>query len=205
MNYKVVFTIFVLLLITACGGSGGTSSSSTPTGLTVTQVTSNSASISWAPASDNSGYYSLYKIYRNGVQIGSTSGTTVFTDTNLQPAISYTYSVAGTSTQGVDSEKSTPITATTLALSLLINKLDECLVADSSGNILIWYLSPKLVLIAHYIDPSTLQDLPADKEISLYVINMNDGSVLRHVTTTVMNLFSNLNVGEGAYLSGEIL
>src|SRR6185312_3988442 len=74
------------------GGGGDTTAPSTPTNLKVTGTTSSSASLSWSPSTDNVGV-SGYRVYRNGTQVGTASGTT-FTDTGLSASTNYTYTVA---------------------------------------------------------------------------------------------------------------
>lgn len=94
-------------------GGGDTSPPSVPSNLTVTGTTSSSASLSWSPSTDNVGVAG-YRVYRNGVQVGTTAGTT-FTDTGLSPTTQYTYTVAAYDAAGNVSAQSAGVTATTLA------------------------------------------------------------------------------------------
>lgn len=97
---------------TAGGSTGGdTTPPSTPTNLAVTGVTSSSASLSWSPSTDNVGV-SGYRVYRNGTQVGTASGTT-FTDTGLSASTNYTYTVAAYDAAGNVSAQSSGVTATT--------------------------------------------------------------------------------------------
>jgi chitodextrinase len=95
------------------GGTGGgdTTPPSTPANLAVTGVTSSSASLSWSPSTDNVGVAG-YRVYRNGVQVGTASGTT-FTDTGLSASTQYTYTVAAYDAAGNVSARSAGVTATT--------------------------------------------------------------------------------------------
>jgi len=66
---------------------------STPTGLTVTAVSASEIDLSWTASS-----YPLtivgptYAIFRNGVQVATTTATT-YQDLGLQPSTTYTYSI----------------------------------------------------------------------------------------------------------------
>ena len=97
------------------GGSGGgdTTPPSTPANLSVTGVTSSSASLSWSPSTDNVGVAG-YRVYRNGTQVGTTAGTS-FTDTGLSPSTRYMYTVAAYDAAGNVSSQSSGATATTAA------------------------------------------------------------------------------------------
>ena len=98
--------------VTATTGSGGdTSPPSVPSNLAVTGTTASSASLSWSPSTDNVGVAG-YRVYRNGVQVGTTSGTT-FTDTGLSASTRYTYTVAAYDAAGNVSAQSAGVTATT--------------------------------------------------------------------------------------------
>jgi chitodextrinase len=96
---------------TANGGGGDTTPPSTPANLAVTGVTSSSAALSWSPSTDNVGVAG-YRVYRNGVQVGTTTGTT-FTDTGLAASTQYTYTVAAYDSAGNVSAQSGGVTATT--------------------------------------------------------------------------------------------
>jgi chitodextrinase len=84
-----------------------------PTGLTVTNVTSTTASLSWAASTDNVGV-SSYKVYRNGSLVTAV-GTTSFNDTGLAPGTTYTYTVSAYDAMNNESAQSAPVGATTTA------------------------------------------------------------------------------------------
>lgn len=87
---------------------------SQPQDLTVTGTTADSASLSWTAVTVDGGI-SEYRIYRDGVQVG-TSTTTTYTDDGLTASTSYEYQVTAVATNGgTESEKSTAVTATTTA------------------------------------------------------------------------------------------
>src|ERR1041385_1464182 len=86
---------------------------SVPTGLTANAVSSSQINLSWTASSDNVGV-SGYRVYRDGVQIATTSAT-FFTNTGLSPSTTYTYTVAAFDAAGNLSAQSSPASATTPA------------------------------------------------------------------------------------------
>ncbi|MEV4177505.1 DUF4832 domain-containing protein [Nonomuraea sp. NPDC049709] len=96
-------------------GSGGGQDTTAPTaltGLTSPSRTANSVTLSWTAATDNVGVAG-YRIYRGTTQAG-TSATTSFTETGLNPATSYTYTVRAYDAAGNTSAASAPVTVVTL-------------------------------------------------------------------------------------------
>ncbi len=68
-----------------------TSNPTAPTGLTATAVSTSQVALSW----NSSGAVYGYEIYRNGVDIGHTTGSgTTYTDTGLSANTTYTYNVS---------------------------------------------------------------------------------------------------------------
>jgi cellulose 1,4-beta-cellobiosidase len=96
---------------TQAGTGGDTTAPSVPSSLAVTGTTASSASLSWAPSTDNVGVAG-YRVYRGGVQVGTAAGPT-FTDTGLTAATQYSYTVAAYDAAGNVSARSAPVTATT--------------------------------------------------------------------------------------------
>jgi chitodextrinase len=90
---------------------------SVPTGLTVTATTLSSISLSWSPSREPSEYaggsLAGYRIYRNGVEIATTKGTS-FTDTDLIEYTPYLYTVAAYDDQGTVSGQSINVGGTPL-------------------------------------------------------------------------------------------
>lgn len=94
------------------GGPGGdTQAPSVPTGPRVTGTTSSSASLAWTASTDNVGV-TAYDVYRDGVQVGATSGTTL-TDSGLSAATTYGYRVRARDAAGNASAQSAAVSATT--------------------------------------------------------------------------------------------
>ncbi len=90
----------------------GSGQPATPTGLTVTGVTSSSVSLSWTASSGATGY----TVYRNGTSVGTTGGpnATMYTDQTVAPSTTYTYTVDAFS-GSTHSAQSQPVQATTSA------------------------------------------------------------------------------------------
>src|SRR5690606_343254 len=85
-----------------------------PTGLTATDVTANSVSLSWNPSSGATQYQVQRAVGASGgsfTQIGTT-GTTSFTDNNVSPDTTYRYRVTASNAAGT-SDPSSTITVTT--------------------------------------------------------------------------------------------
>jgi glucosylceramidase len=95
------------------GGGGDTTPPTAPGGLAASATSSTSTNLGWSAASDNVGVVG-YNIYRNAVQIG-TSTTTSFTSTGLSPATTYAYSVSAKDAAGNVSAASPGLSVTTLA------------------------------------------------------------------------------------------
>ena len=88
---------------------------SIPSGLHAAAISSSEIDLSWNASSPGStGSVAGYKICRNGVQIGTTVGTT-YPDTGLSASTAYSYTVAAFDGTGVTSAKSPAVQATTNA------------------------------------------------------------------------------------------
>ncbi|WP_139826428.1 extracellular catalytic domain type 2 short-chain-length polyhydroxyalkanoate depolymerase [Derxia lacustris] len=91
------------------GGGGGTGVPAVPTGLAATGSTSTSITLAWGASGGATGY----QVWRNGTQVGTTTGTG-YTDGGLAPATSYSYAVAAVNANGA-SAQSAPVAASTQA------------------------------------------------------------------------------------------
>ncbi|MFJ6574259.1 glycoside hydrolase family 6 protein [Streptomyces sp. NPDC091292] len=97
------------------GGPGGdTQAPTVPTGLTVTGTSRSSVSLSWTASTDNTAV-SGYDVFRNGVQVGSTTTSTSFTDNGLEASTAYSYRVRARDAAGNTSALSSAVTGTTTA------------------------------------------------------------------------------------------
>ncbi|WP_308636436.1 fibronectin type III domain-containing protein [Paenibacillus silvisoli] len=79
---------------TGSGGGGDTQAPTAPTGVSVASVTDTTAALTWTASTDNVGVTG-YKVYRNGTEVGSPTGTS-YTDSGLTANTSYTYTVKAT-------------------------------------------------------------------------------------------------------------
>ena len=89
---------------------------SVPQNLVVSGVTTSSVTLAWSASTDPNYASSTlsYRIYRNGAQVGTTTGGTIsYTDTGLIPATSYTYTVSASDPAGNVSAQSQVLSATT--------------------------------------------------------------------------------------------
>ncbi len=102
----------------------------TPTNLRSTGATSSSISLAWNASTDNIGVAG-YRVYRNGTQVGTATGTT-YTDTGLANNTTYTYQVDAYDGKPNYSPKSASISATTVAVVF----------QDGFANLNEWVLDP---------------------------------------------------------------
>lgn len=82
---------------------------SVPTALTTTNVSDNQIDLAWNASIDNIGV-SEYRIYRNGLILGRSTGTS-YSDHNLKPGTSYIYTITATDLNGNESEQSYSVPA----------------------------------------------------------------------------------------------
>ncbi|XEC93009.1 CBM35 domain-containing protein [Paenibacillus tarimensis] len=104
---------------TAIGYSGGnvdylasyTEAPTAPANLSATAVSSSQIDLTWDASTDNGGVAG-YKVYRDGVEVGS-STTTSYSDTGLAASTDYNYTVKAYDAEGNLSKASITATATT--------------------------------------------------------------------------------------------
>jgi hypothetical protein len=89
-----------------------TSLPTAPINLGSSKVSTTEIILTWTLASSPDGRVNSYKVYRDGVPVGTSSETT-FTDTDLMEGVSYTYEVSAVNSNGVEGPKSAPITSST--------------------------------------------------------------------------------------------
>jgi chitodextrinase len=88
-----------------------TSAPTVPAGLNATTSGSTQINLSWTGSADNIGVTG-YKVYRNGVLVGSPAGTG-YSDNGLSASTTYSYSVAACNAAGNCSAQSAAVSATT--------------------------------------------------------------------------------------------
>lgn len=96
--------------------SGDTQAPTVPTNLSAATVTSSQINLSWTASTDNVGVTG-YKIYRGGIQIG-TSAANSYSNTGLSPSTTYIFTVSAYDASNNNSAQSSPVTATTPAVTL---------------------------------------------------------------------------------------
>lgn len=91
--------------------SRDTSAPSTPGGFSATAASTSAINLAWTAATDNVGVKG-YKIYRDGTQIASVTGTS-FANTGLSSGKTYSYTVAAYDAAGNTSKQTTSASVTT--------------------------------------------------------------------------------------------
>ena len=114
-----------------------TQAPATPGGLAVTANGATKVELTWTASSDNTGV-SGYSIYRDGSLLANAPTTSLsYTDASVQPASSYTYSVAAFDPAGNHSSASTTVQVTTPQVSsnlVFTAAADAYVNAGSPGN-----------------------------------------------------------------------
>lgn len=113
-NYKILITAGKLSDTSDANFSivtPDTMAPSTPTGLSVTMISSSQINFVWNPSTDNVGVVG-YRVYRNNSQIATTN-TPSYADNGLAANTAYVYAVAATDAAGNVSALSSSISATT--------------------------------------------------------------------------------------------
>ena len=107
-------------------------SPSAPGDLSATAVTDTTVSLSWTAASDNVAVTG-YRIYRDGILL-FTSSAQLFSDSGLQPATSYMYSVTALDASGNES-LSSEISVTTSTAPVVVPPT-----TSGGGSVSVWLL-----------------------------------------------------------------
>jgi len=89
-----------------------TSPPSAPPGVDAQAVTARQIDLSWGDATDAESGIDLYRVYRDGSPVTSTTGT-AFSDSGVQPATTYVYQVSAVNGQGLEGPRSAPAQSTT--------------------------------------------------------------------------------------------
>ncbi|WP_234859529.1 reprolysin-like metallopeptidase [Aquimarina aquimarini] len=95
------------------GGGGDTQAPTVPSGLTASNITATTASLSWNASTDNVGVTG-YNIYQANTVIGTVSNTS-YQVTGLSPNTTYSFSVKAKDAAGNESGASAPVSVTTLS------------------------------------------------------------------------------------------
>jgi chitodextrinase len=84
-----------------------------PTDLIATATGTDRIDLSWTAAEDPESGIASYRVFRDGLEVGTTSETT-YQDTGLTPATTYEYRVSAENGEGLQGGLSAPASATTL-------------------------------------------------------------------------------------------
>ncbi|WP_232422308.1 fibronectin type III domain-containing protein [Methylosarcina fibrata] len=93
------------------GGSGDTTAPTVPTNLNATATSSSAINLTWTASEDAVGVTG-YKIFRNGSEITTVTGTS-FSNTGLTASTTYSYTVSAMDAAGNESDQSQSASATT--------------------------------------------------------------------------------------------
>lgn len=97
--------------VSESGAIADTTAPSIPANLSATTVSTSQINLSWSASTDNTAVTG-YRIYRDGTQLTTTTGTS-YSNTGLSPSTLYTYTVSAYDEAGNDSSQSTSASATT--------------------------------------------------------------------------------------------
>ena len=118
-NYKYVNTSGSILdsgAIACNHATSDTQSPTTPTNVNAAAANQAQINLSWSSSSDNVGVTG-YRIFRNNTELATVDGSILtYLDSNLIPSTTYTYTVDAFDQAGNFSAKSSPVSATTLAM-----------------------------------------------------------------------------------------
>jgi chitodextrinase len=95
------------------GGAADVQAPKAPTSVAATPLSSTAIDVQWTASTDDVAVVG-YRIYRDGVVVGSTAGSS-YSDTGLQPATTYAYLVAAFDAAGNLSPQSSPAATATTA------------------------------------------------------------------------------------------
>lgn len=173
------------LVLSSTPPSADTIPPSAPSDLKATAIFSSQVILSWTASTDNVGVAG-YKIYRNGTQIATTTSTS-YTDSNLSPSTTYTYSVSAYDAAGNESAKSNTVTVTTPSNSSINNITVRAKGSYAGGawpNMEVWVNGSKINSII--VNSSTYTD---------YFFSFNSGTI-DTVDIVFTNDYYNSSTGE---------
>jgi chitodextrinase len=138
---------------------------SVPSGLTKTGATTTTLSLSWTDSTDPDSPVTGYKVFRNGMQVGTPTGTS-FTDIGLTDATSYSYTVSAYDPAGNNSAQSAPLVVSTPSCTILVTKNTYGTTADG-GTAYDGYLTYQNKGTGAETNPILTFDLPAGATLDM--------------------------------------
>jgi len=126
-----------------------------PTNLRYSDLKSNSVVLEWNPSTDDNSGVAGYSVFRNGTKITTVAGTK-FTNTNLTPNTSYTYTVQADDVAGNTSTQSSPLTITTPDIDFAISSHSVPSKTDTSATVAVTLNKPGTVTVRYGTQSSNL-------------------------------------------------
>ncbi len=144
--------------------------------------------LSWNASTDTESSVSNYNIYRNGSKIGQSTSTS-FADTGLNEDTTYTYEVSALNGAGLESARSNPVSATTLADTIppSINSV-SVLASQTSVNIVFSepLESASATNINNYTITNSIDVTLASLDVDLKTVTLTTSAHTEGMTYTIV-------------------
>lgn len=168
-----------------------------PAGLAAVPAGSWQVYLSWTASTDNVGVAS-YKIFRNGIQAG-TSATTNFSDSGLTASASYSYTVAACDAANNCSAPSTAAAATTVAGGAALNLV-------AGWNLLGNSVNTPLVVAERFANTANVSTvwkwIAATSKWAFYTPSLADGGAA-YAASKGYDFLTAINAGEGFWVNAK--
>jgi fibronectin type 3 domain-containing protein len=165
-------------------GTGDRTPPTTPANVTATAYGGSKVGLAWSASSDSGGGIDTYRIFRNGVQIG-TSPSPSYSDLTVQPNTTYTYQVSAVDYSQNVSPLSSPVSVTT-------GPPDQVLTFGASDDATIESDSPA----ANFGSATTVSTDTSPLKEFLIKFNVS-GLAGRRITSAKLRLFCTGSSNEG--------
>ncbi|MFQ5963712.1 MAG: fibronectin type III domain-containing protein [Candidatus Scalinduaceae bacterium] len=146
-----------------------------PQNLSATAKSESQIDFTWQAADDPESGISKYNIYRDGANVGQPT-TTSFSDAGLDEGTTYTYEVSAVNGAGLESARSTPISATTLA-DTIPPTITSVSVSDNAVWVTVVFSEP-----VEQVSAEEISNYDIDNGITISVASL--GTDLKTVTLT---------------------
>jgi hypothetical protein len=187
---------FIPGTFTYLASGGDTSSPTVPTGVSATATSPTQINLSWTASTDNVGVTG-YKVYRNGVLVGSPAGTG-YSDTGLAASTGYSYTVSACDAAGNCSARSTTVSAITQAAPITPSSLSFTTPAtlQSSGRVQLSATASYSNSTSKVVTPTWTSSNPAAATVSSTgVLSAGSVSVDTPLTLTASYTENGVTVG----------
>jgi subtilisin family serine protease len=136
-------------------GTRDVTAPSVPTNFRSTGVQPTSIALAWNTSSDDSSGIAGYSIYRSGTKLTTIAGT-VYTNTNITPNTSYTYTVRAEDAQGNVSGDSMPVTVTTPDIAFSVSNYSVPVKTNNSASVSVTLTKPGTITVKYGTSNSVL-------------------------------------------------